>query len=452
MKNTIAESITSRYLSRSQKSKAHSEAARRYVPGGVTRITTFFPPYPMYVERGEGAYLYDCDGNRYIDYLGNYTALVHGHAHPAIVEAVGAQLKKGTIYGAASAIQYELAGLICDRAPSIELLNFCSSGTEATMMAMRLARAVTGKNIVVKMDGGYHGSNDYGLVNLMPTPEGVKQAALPGVPPGVVDSMIVVPFNDIEILEETLAARGDDIAAVILEPLLGNGGGVLPRPGYLQALRDLTARRGILLIFDEVVTLRLHTGGYQALSGVMPDLTTLGKIIGGGVGIGAFGGKREIMERFDPAHPQLLYHTGTFYAQEIAMAAGIASLNLLSAAEIDRINALGEKLRTGFNRAFDEHGLKGRALGIGSLVMVHWTREKINAASDAQRALKAAGALPRLLHLELVNHGIYSAPRGLFCISTPMTEADVDEAVHAFNATLQTLKPYITEAAPHLLA
>ena len=448
---SIADDITARYLSRTPQSKAHAEIARRYLPGGVTRITTFYSPYPFYVDTAGGAYLYDCDGHRYIDYLGNYTALVHGHGHPVIAEAIAAQAKKATIYGAVSPLQYELARVICERVPSVELLNFTSSGTEATMMAMRLARAVTGKNVIVKMDGGYHGSNDYGLVNLMPTADGVKPAALPGVPPGVVDSMAVVPFNDIEILEETLAARGSDIAAVILEPLLGNGGGVLPRPGYLQALRDLTARRGILLIFDEVVTLRLHTGGYQALSGVLPDLTTMGKIIGGGLGIGAFGGRRDIMERFNPTHPQLLYHTGTFYAQEVGMAAGLASLRLLDAAAIERINALGEKLRDGFTRAFHAHGIRGQALGIGSLVMVHWTPDKINAVNDAQRALKAAGALPRLLHLELVNRGIYSAPRGMFCISTPMTEADVDEAVAAFDATLQTLKPYVAEAAPHLM-
>lgn len=449
--DTIVEDITTRYLARHQKSKAHAETARRYVPGGVTRITTFFPPYPMYMERGAGAYLFDCDDNRYIDFLGNYTALVHGHAHPAIVAAITAQAQKGTIYGAASPLQYELARMICERVPSIDLLNFCSSGTEATMMAMRAARAITGKNLVVKIDGGYHGSNDYGLVNLAVTPEGVTKAALPGVPPGVIDSMLVAPFNDPELMEEMFMEHPDQIAAVILEPLLGNGGGVLPRPGYLQTLRQLTRQHGILLIFDEVVTLRLHTGGYQQLCGVTPDLTTLGKLIGGGMGIGAFGGDRALMERFDPANPKLLYHTGTFYAQEIGMAAGIASLQNLDQDTIDRINALGTRLRDGFNRSFAGHGIRGQTLGIGSLAMVHWTQEKISAVSHAQGALKAAAALPRLLHLEMINHGIYAAPRGMFCISTPMTEADVNEAMQAFDATLETLKPYMAERTPHLL-
>jgi glutamate-1-semialdehyde 2,1-aminomutase len=236
----------------------------------------------------------------------------------------------------------------------------------------------------------------------------------------------------------------------MLEPLLGNGGGVLPQPGYLQGLRALTERYGVLLIFDEIVTLRLSRGGYQELSGVEPDLTTLGKIIGGGLSIGAFGGRRAIMERFDPAHPQVLYHTGTFYAQELTMAAGLAGLQLLTQAEIDRINLLGGRLRAGFNQALQAHGLKGQAIGEGSLVMVHWTDAPLTAVSDAQRALKAAGALPRLLHLEMVNHGIYAAPRGMFCISTPMTEAEVDEAIRAFAATVEVLKPYIAATAPHL--
>jgi len=226
---------------------------------------------------------------------------------------------------------------------------------------------------------------------------------------------------------------------------------VLPRPGYLQALLELTSKHDILLIFDEIVTLRLAVGGYQSLSGVTPDITTMGKIIGGGMGIGVFGGRKSLMDRFDPANPKLLYHTGTFYAQEISMVAGIASLQNLDQPAIDRINALGEKLRDGFNAAFAKHGIKGQAMGIGSLVMVHWTQDKINAVTDAQVALKAAGALPRLLHLEMVNHGIYSAPRGMFCISTPMTGSDVDEAIRAFDATLETLKPYIAENAPHLV-
>ncbi len=447
MTNTVIDEITARYLAAHPKSKTHFEEGRKYVPGGVTRITTFFAPYPMYMDHGAGAYLFDCDGNRYIDFLGNYTALVHGHAHPAIVQAIAEQIPKGTIYGAASPLQYELAKLIQSRVPSVELLNFTSSGTEATMMTMRLARAATGKNVIVKMDGGYHGSNDYGLVNL----NGAEKAALPGIPPGVVDSMMVVPFNDIEAVEELIEARKDEIAAVMLEPLLGNGGGVLPRPGYLQALRELTDRHDILLIFDEIVTLRLAVGGYQGMSGVIPDITTMGKIIGGGMGIGAFGGRKSLMDRFDPANPKLLYHTGTFYAQEISMAAGIASLQNLDQPAIDRINALGETLRGGFNRAFAKHGIKGQAMGIGSLAMVHWTQDKLNAVTDAQAALKMAGALPRLLHLEMINRGIYSAPRGMFCISTPMTEADVDEAIRAFDSTLAALKPYIAENAAHLL-
>lgn len=447
MTNVVTEEITARYLASHPKSKLHFEEGRKYVPGGVTRITTFFAPYPMYMERGAGAYLFDCDGNRYIDFLGNYTSLVHGHAHPAIVEAITGQILKGTIFGAASPLQYELAKLIQSRVPSVELLNFTSSGTEATMMAMRFARAVTGRNVVLKMDGGYHGSNDYGLINL----NGVEKAALPGIPPGVVDSMMVVPFNDLEAVEEAIERRKDEIAAVMLEPLLGNGGGVLPRPGYLQALRDLTSKHGILLIFDEIVTLRLAVGGYQGLSGVIPDITTLGKIIGGGMGIGAFGGRKSLMDRFDPANPKLLYHTGTFYAQEISMAAGKASLQNLDQPAIARIDALGGRLRAGFDAAFAKHGIAGQAMGIGSLVMVHWTQARINAVADAQVALKAAGALPRLLHLEMINHGIYCAPRGMFCTSTPMTEADVDAAIHAFDSTLATLKPYIAENAPHLL-
>jgi glutamate-1-semialdehyde 2,1-aminomutase len=451
----ISQKILAAYKEKTPGSMAHHRLAGRYLPGGDTRSATYFSPYPVYMERGRGCWLYDADGNEYLDMLGNYTSLIHGHAHPTIVEAIREQAVNGTVFGAAGAIQYRHAEHLCSRIPTMDMIRYCNSGTEATLFVIRAARAFTGKDGIIKIDGGYHGGHDLAEVNNLPDIEsdGPPRASVhAGIPASVLQDVRVVPFNDLTALAAILETDAGRIAAIIVEPVLGAAGVILPQDGYLAGLRELADRFKILLIFDEVITLRLSTGGMQKLSGVMPDLTSLGKIIGGGLPVGAFGGRADIMAIFDPAHPRAIIHSGTFNAANMVMAAGLCALNALDQPAIDRINALGERLKGGFNDAFKQAGLRGQVTGIGSLNQVHWHDGPLINARDSVRALTAAKELPGLLHLEMMNRGIYSAKRGMIIISTPMTEGEIDKATVAFAGTLELLKPYIAERYPQLVA
>jgi len=456
MANNVSQIVTERYLSRTKQSRENDTRAKRSLPGGDTRTSTYFGPYPTYMERGEGCYLYDCDGNRYIDFLNNYTSLIHGHAFPPIVEAAGAQLIKGTVFGSPGVVQAELAEIICDRVPSMDLVRFANSGTEATLMAMRAARAFTGKDVIVKMDGGYHGEHDFVGVNFIPDFEAQDLPSVkiswPGVPACVREGMLVTRFNDLEATERILKEHRDQIAAVIMEPMLGAGGAIAPKPGYLKGMRKLTEEYGVLLIFDEIITFRLSPGGVQLVEGIRPDLTALGKIIGGGFAVGAFGGRRDIMEHFSPGHPQNIYHAGTFNGLNITMAAGVAAMRHYNQPEIDHINRLGEKMAAGFDRAFKKVGIRGQASGLGSALQIRWTDQEVTTPNQSILSGVRAGRLPSLLHLELLNRGVFAAARGLFCISTPMTEAEVNYASEALEGALELLKPLAAEEAPHLIA
>ena len=451
----ISRKILDTYRDKTPGSMAHQEKAAGYLPGGDTRSATYFSPYPVYMEKGRGCRLYDVDGNEYIDMLGNYTSLVHGHANPAIVDAIREQAEKGTVFGAVSTVQYRHAEHLCSRIPSMDMIRYCSSGTEATLFVIRAARAFTGRDGIIKIDGGYHGGHDLAEVNNTADIEtdGPPRATVhAGIPTSVLQDVQVVPFNDLTAVASILETDADRVAAIIVEPVLGAGGVIPPQHGYLVGLRELADRFKILLIFDEVITLRLSTGGLQKLAGVMPDLTSLGKIIGGGLPAGAFGGRADIMAIFDPAHPQAIIHSGTFNAANMVMAAGLAALNALDQPAIDGINRLGDRLRAGFQNAFIKAGLRGQVTGIGSLNQVHWCDTALQNARDAARAMVGAGQLPGLLHLALINRGIYSAKRGMFIISTPMSEVEIDKTVAAFADTLDMLKPYIAARHPQLVA
>jgi glutamate-1-semialdehyde 2,1-aminomutase len=451
----VSRAIRDKFGQKTTQSKAHHESAAAYLPGGDTRSATYFAPHPLYMEKGTGCHLYDVDGNEYLDLLGNYTSLVHGHALPAIVEAIRQQAEKGTVLGAAADVQYRHAKLLCDRIPAMDMVRYCNSGTEATLFVIRAARAATGKDGVIKIDGGYHGGHDLAEVNVMPDMD-ADDAPTPsvhaGIPVSVLQDAWVVPFNDLAAVGACLEKNAGRIAAIIVEPVLGAGGVIPPQAGYLAGLRELADRFGVLLIFDEVITFRLSTGGMQKMTGIAPDLTSLAKIIGGGLPVGAFGGRADIMALFDPGHPQAIVHSGTFNAANVVMAAGLAAMEALDQPAIDRINALGDRLKTGLNDAFEQAGLRGQVTGIGSLNQVHWHDGPINNARDSFRAMSAAGELPGLLHLEMMNRGIYSAKRGMMIISTPMTAADVDQAVAAFAGSLELLKPYIADRLPQLIA
>ncbi len=452
----VEHGIFTNYRERSAGSRARHVEARRYLPGGETRSSTWYAPYPTYMVAGEGAWLEDCDGNRYLDFLNNYTSLIHGHAQPAIVEDAADQLTRGTAFGSASEPQVALAKLLIERVPSIEMLRFTNSGSEATMMMMRAARAFTGRDIIVKMDGGYHGSHDFVEVNVSADLGASDQPAARieerGVPDAVLNAVMVAPFNDLKAMELLLSEHHRRIAGIIIEPMPNAGGMLPPAPDYLRGLRELADRFGLLLLFDEIVTFRLSSGGMQAAEDVTPDMTALAKIIGGGFPVGAFGGRSDIMAQFEPGGSGGLSHSGTFNGNNITMTAGLAAMKRLDQAAIDRINRLGERLGAGINALFETLGIRAQCLGYGSLQQIQWTDAPLATLKDAASAGQGIGKLRELLHLELLNRGVYTSNRGMYCISTPMSGAEIDAALEALEGALRALKPYMREVAPRLLA
>ena len=452
----IENEITRQYRARTGGSLARHEMAQAYLPAGDTRAATFFTPYPTYMTAGEGAWLRDCDGNRYLDMLNNFTSLVHGHAQPEIVEQAADQLTRGTAFGTAAEPQVALAKLLIERVPGIDMLRFTNSGTEATMMMMRAARAFTGRDIIVKMDGGYHGSHDFVEVSVSADLEAEAQPAARlegrGVPAAVLNAVMVAPYNDLEAMADLLEKHHERVAGIIIEPLPNAGGLVPPQPGYLRGLRELADAYGVLLLFDEIVTLRLSHGGFQQIAGLQPDMTAMAKIIGGGFPVGAFGGREAIMQLFNPLiDSHALFHSGTFNGNNVTMTAGLEAMRRLDERAIGRINSLGEKLRDGINQIFAEQGVRAQCLGYGSLQQVQWTDAPLVTLADARRAGEDTGKLRELLHLELLNRGVYTSNRGLFSISTPMREAEIGLALAAFADAVARLKPYMREAAPRLL-
>ena len=452
-KHPLAVDIIERFTKRTLRSKQHDARAKERLPGGDTRAATYFAPYPAYMASGSGCYLYDVDGNEYLDLLNNYTSLIHGHAHPDLIAAAAAQLERGTVFGAAGEIQFQHAEHLCNRIISMDQVRYCNSGTEATLYAIRAARAFTGKDIFIKMDGGYHGCHDAVEVNIFADPESSPAKHIgPGVTSSVLEDVLVVPFNDLDAAETLLKSNVDKVAAIIVEPLMGAAGVICPQPGYLQGLRLLADKYNVVLIFDEVMTFRLSTGGLQETEDVQPDLTTLAKIIGGGLPIGAFGGRSDIMSRFDPAHETPIFHSGTFNGNNITMAAGLTAMGLYDRAAVTRLNQLGDRFRDGLAAAFKATGIKGCVSGLGSLMQLHWQERPPANAADSMVGLMKAGELPNLIHLEMMNRGVYTARRGMICLSTPMTQRDIDKAVASFNESLSILKPYIADTVPYLLA
>lgn len=451
----VVDAILERYNARTPLSREHHRRASEYLPGGDTRAAIYYTPYPTYMEKGEGCRIFDCDGNAYIDYHNNYTSLIHGHVFAPVVQAAWQQLQKGTILGAPGSVMYEHARLLQSRVPSLERIRYTNSGTEATMMAMRAVRAFTKRDVIIKMDGGYHGCHDFVEVNVWSNPEctGMPTPYLTcrGVPADVTKNTLVAHYNDLVGLESLLKAHKDTIAAIIVEPMQGGAGDIPAQPGYLKGVRDLADRYGVLLIFDEIITFRFGLGGMQRILGIQPDITTLGKIIGGGFAVGAFGGRKDIMDQFNPNTPGFMSVSGTFNANNITMEAGIANLKAYDQTAIDKVNGLGAKLREGFNQGFKAAGIRGQATGMASVFTIHWTDAPIVNARDAARGVKPAAEVIKLFHLQMMNKGIFAPRRGQYAISTPMTEKHIDRTLEEFKSTLETLRPYIAEKMPHLL-
>lgn len=432
--------------------------AREVFPGGDTRMSAHFAPYPVFIERAAGARLHDADGHEIIDFMNNFTSLVHGHANQAVVSAVNEQMARGSAYAAPTGSQVELGALIRERIPSIEQLRFTSSGTEATLMGLRAARAFTGRQKIMKMEGGYHGSYELAEVSLVPLPNirGPLEApvSLPvdaSFPDSVLADTIVCPFNQPELARNLIRKHGHELAAVIAEPVLGSMGMVPASREFLETLRAETRAAGIVFILDEVITLRTELGGAQSYYGVTPDLTAMGKIIGGGLPIGAIGGSEEIMRVFHPDQPQPVMHASTFSGNPLSMVAGAAAMHQLNPQNIDHINTLGEHFRSGVSQTFAAHGIRGQATGLGSLSNIHLNDQPINDARDSIDGIIAAGQIGSLLHLKMLQRGVASASRLMYCTSTAMQASDVDYAIAALDEVLREMKPGIERECPALL-
>jgi glutamate-1-semialdehyde 2,1-aminomutase len=366
--------------------------------------------------RGEGIRTWDLDGNEYRDFLGNYTSLILGHAHPEVVAAVEAQVRRGSAFAAPTETEIELAEEIQARLPSIERIRFTNSGTEATMFAIRAARAFTGRDRLAKFDGAYHGTHDTVL------------AGTPGETRATSDLVLELPWADPDGVERAIAGRERELAAIIIEPVQGAGGVRAAPPEFLRYLRDLTTRIGALLVFDEVIAFRVGPNGAQGrLGGVRPDLTTLGKIIGGGYPSGGFGGRAEVMDQFDARRPGALVHGGTFNGNPVAAAAGLATLRHLTAERYAQLERLGDGLRGALDAAFEREGLDARAAGIASIFQVF-----PGSSLAAPEGLTPQSAL----FLGLLLDGFHLAPRGMGALATPTTDADVEDLVEAVVARI----------------
>lgn len=437
------------YIKRTPKSRAALNAATRFLPGGDTRGATFFYPYPIFLDKGSGCRVTDVDGNEYIDFHNTYTALIHGHAYPPIVKAVEEVINRfATALGGPTSLITEWAETLCCRVDSVEKVRFCTSGSEAGMMAIRTARAFTGKDKVLKIEGGFNGLYDtvYSPFNA------------PGLPKSVQTDQLMVPFNDKETAEKVISENKNELACVIVEGIMGVSGTIPSKDGYLEHLRKVTQENGVLLVLDEVMSFRIDYGGVQHMTGIKPDLTMFGKIIGGGFPAGAWGGREDIMEMFDPTKGQgptsltttaRVLHSGTFAANPVVATAGKIMLEDLTIEEIARINQLGKNLAMGIQDIFTELGIKAQVMGIGSLRSLHFTPEPVVDFKTAQSGRKE---LMHLVHLALLERGIYLPSRGLFALSTQMTEREISAAIRAMEDIMTQLKPIIERVWPELMS
>lgn len=408
------------FVARTPNSGARLDRRLAAFPGGDTRAATFYTPYPAQIDRAEGIVLTDLDGNEYLDFLQNYTSLIMGHRHPAVMEATIEMLGRLTAAAAPVPCQLELAEEIIRRVDSIERVRFTNSGAESMLLAAWAARAYTGRPWLVKAIGGYHGC----------VPEldrSIRDDPFPaGVPEGT--PVRAVPFNDAAALERVVEELDGAIAGIILEPVLGSGGVVSPEPGYLEAARELADRTGALLILDEVITFRLARGGFQELARIKPDLTALAKIIGGGFPVGAVGGSAKVMDVFRPGAEHGIYHSGTFNGNPVTAAAGLRVLELLDDEAYARLDRLGAQLAGGLRSAIAHAGLAAQVTHTGSLGNVHFTTTPVRDFDSAQTSDSTKAAA---YHIGLMNRGIFVAPRGMWAVSAVTTEAQVKRFVDA---------------------
>lgn len=433
------------YRSESSVSKSHYARAVKVMPGGNSRHSVALAPYPIYAKSGRGCRVTDVEGQERIDFMNNYTSLILGHTDPVAVEAATAQVRLGSAFAMPTELDVELAELLVERVPYIEQLRFCNSGSEAVMLAVKAARAYTGRPKIAKFEGAYHGIYDYVQVSEGPGPDNWGDAASPnsvvehGTPHSVAEDVVVLPWNNFDACEQLISSNSDKLAAVIVDPLPLGIGMIAPAPGFIQFLRDLTKHYGILLISDEVLTFRLAYDGAMTDHSVTPDLTSLGKIIGGGFPVGAVAGSAEVMSVFDHTGNLRVHHGGTYNANPVTMAAGLATMRQMTREAYDRLEDLGDKIRGGISEMLDAEGIPAKICGNGSLFLAHLTDKELIDYRSLSGFSRTAPAYVKLCH-EMLGRGVIISPRGIFgCLSTPMTEIELDTFVEALRQSLSAL-------------
>lgn len=426
------EEVVAEYTARNPRSHEMHQRAWRSLPGGNTRSGVNIDPFPIYADSGQGVYLQDLDGHQLLDFVNNASSLILGHADPEIVEALQNRIARGTAFSRPLAIEVEMAELLRQRMPALELVRFSSSGTEAVLNTLRVARAFTGKTMVAKFEGAYHGVDDQVMVSYTPPigPElGPAQRphsvlSTEGLAAGTADSVLVLPFNDIDSTESLIGEFAGELAAVIIDPLSTAAGLTLPDADFLSRLRQVTERHGILLIFDEIVSFRVHPGGTHSMLGVRPDLVTLGKVVAGGTPAAVFGGRQDVMALFDPSGGKArIWQSGTFNANPLSLTAGLLTLERLTPAVYDEINARASRLSNSLQNEFDKIGLAARVCAIGSLFRIYFLEE---IPRNYREAAADDRAMHRWLFLSLLNRDIYWRNGGINALSVPTTDDHVD--------------------------
>jgi len=423
------------------RSKELFQDAQRYLPGGVNSPVRAFKAVggtPLFIKQGQGSRLYDEDGNEFIDYVCSWGPLILGHSHPRVVKAIQKATEHGSSFGAPTILETTLARMVCEAMPAIEMVRFVNSGTEATMSAIRLARAFTGKNKIIKFSGGYHGHSDGLLAKAGSGMATLGIPSSPGVPASFTTDTLIAPYNNIEAVEHLFNKSAPEIAAIIVEPIAGNMGLVLPQPAFLERLRKLTHESGALLIFDEVITgFRIAYGGAQSLYKITPDLTCLGKIIGGGLPIGAYGGRQDIMEMIAPVGP--VYQAGTLSGNPIAVTAGIETLTILKESGVyDKLENKTSLLEKGCNKAAGTYGIDIQLHRIGSMFTIFFTKKVV---TDYETAAEANTELYARFFHHMLSQGIYLPPSQFETsfVSLAHTDEDIQTTVDAVGTAFSSL-------------
>ena len=435
--------LEDRFRENNPRSLEQFEHLRESTPGGVAKGAYYFKPFPLTIERGEGCYMYDVDGHKYVDFVNHHTGQILGHGHPDVMDAVKRQIDRGIAISAPMGHEKDLCAEMCKRVNSLDRIRFVNSGTEATLHAIRLARGSSGKPKIAKFEGGYHGSHDAVEISVAPPIEkaGPADAPIPvaqtaGMSPCALEEIVILPYANLDAVARIIAANKDELACVIMDPKAG----ILQIPKeFVQAVREIAKKHGIIFIFDEIVGFRTGPGGAQEHFGVEPDLTCYGKIVGGGFPVGAFGGRADLMDLFDPSQPQGFGQSGTYSANPVTMAAGLAMLRALTPAAYDHLNNLSQRLKDGLNEMFARKGIDGVAVTLGSVFSFYFT--EVKELTSYRSLAKNDTEMTHKVFLSLLEQGYYlSFGLGMCAICLPTEASHIDGLIEAIDKGIDEAK------------